>query len=467
MLEIEFYGAAREVTGSCHILRANGETILLDCGLFQGRRAEAMEKSRRFPFHPSEVGAVLLSHAHIDHCGRLPLLARGGFKGPIYCTAATRDLCAIMLIDSAHIQAEDARYISKKQVKNGGLAVEPLYTDEDVNAAIALFHVVPNGDFFDATMRIRARFHEAGHMPGAVSMELEYHPPVGGPVRLVFSGDLGRFNMPILRDPAALPVCDYLICESTYGARRHPPAEDLPGQLADVVNRTVARGGKIIIPAFSVGRTQVIVYTLHKLLAEGTIAPLPVFVDSPLSVGATEVFRNHVGTLNEAAGAFHRDTGDFLGGSDVVYITEVEESKRLNTRKAPCVIISASGMCETGRIVHHIRNNIESPRNTILIVGFQAAHTLGRRIVEKQTHVTIFGHKLKLRAEVVALNGFSAHADREELRRLVAPLSSTCKKAFLVHGEADQMASLGESLEEDGFGGIEMPEAGQVFRLGQ
>lgn len=466
MLEIRFHGAAREVTGSCHLLIADGMPVLLDCGLFQGKRVDSLERSRRFPIDPSRLHAVVLSHAHIDHSGRLPLLARQGFTGTIYSTHATRDLCTLLLADSAHIQEEDAKFINKKKARAGEPLIEPLYQEDDAVGAMHLFQTVAYERFFNITKRLRVRFHQAGHMLGAASIELHYTPPDGGqPVRLVFTGDLGRFDMPILRNPAPLPECDYLISESTYGGRRHPPSADLPDQLAEVVNDTHARGGKVIIPAFSVGRTQVIVYTLHKLLTEGRIPKLPIFVDSPLSVNATEVFRLHPELFDPQTRAFQMANGDIMGASCCTFIRDAEESKRLNSRRAPCVIISASGMCETGRIVHHLRNNIQSPKNTILIVGFQAAHTLGRRIVEREPHVSIFGQKLKLRANVVVLNGFSAHADRDELQRLIKPLAPKCKRAFLVHGEMDQMEKMRETMHGDGFGQIEMPEAGDSFVL--
>ena len=466
MFEVTFHGAAQEVTGSCHLLNVDGKHVLLDCGLFQGRRAESEAKNRRFPIDPEKLHSVVLSHAHIDHCGRLPLLVKRGFSGPIYATPATRDLCALLLADSAHIQLEDARYINKKRAKAGEPPIEPLYDEDDAAETLQLFRTVAHGKDFYIIKRLRARFREAGHMLGSGSVELEFTPGSGKPpTKLVFSGDVGRFELPILKDPAKLPACDYLICESTYGGRKHPPAADLPGEMADVVNATAKRGGKVIIPAFSVGRTQVIVYTIYRLQVEGKIPKLPVFVDSPLSVNATEVFRLHPDLFDAEARSFMKDNGDILGAECCKFIRDVEESKKLNRRRSPCVIISASGMCETGRIVHHLKNNIQSPKNTVLIVGFQAAHTLGRRIVEKESHVKIFGRKMRLRAEVVTLNGFSAHADRDELRRLIKPLADKCKKAFLVHGEFDQMEKLQKAMRSDGFKSVELPKTGDVFKL--
>ncbi len=465
MMKLTFHGAAREVTGSMHLVEADGMLVALDCGLFQGTRAEAAEKNQTFPVDPARLHAVVLSHAHVDHCGRLPLLVKRDFTGPIYSTPATRELAALLMADSAHIQQEDARYLNKKRAKSGMPPITSLYDDADATRAAQQFHTVSLEQPFEITRRLKARFHDAGHMLGAGSVELTYTPTEGAPDSLVFTGDLGRFNTPILHDPKPLPECDYLIAESTYGGRRHPPTDDLKAQLAEVVNDTIARGGRVIIPAFSVGRTQVIVYVLHQLLTEGEIPSIPIFIDSPLAVNATEVFREHPELFDEESSGLLRQTGDILGGGCCTYISDAEESKKLNARRPPFIIISASGMCETGRIVHHLKNSIESPKNTVLIVGFQAAHTLGRRIVEKQEHVTIFGEKLKLRARVVALNGFSAHADRDELQRLVRPLASRCKKAFLVHGETDQMLVMQETMRGDGFREVLMPGPGESFEL--
>ncbi len=466
MLKLTFHGAAREVTGSMHIIEADGRLIALDCGLFQGRRAEANAKNASFPFDAEKLHAVLLSHAHIDHCGRLPLLAARGFAGRIITTPATRDLCALLLSDAAHIQAEDAKYLNKKLARRGQEPINPLYDDNDAVRALKLFHTVPQEQWFDVTERLRARFHHAGHMLGSSMIELEHRPADGGgPVRVVFTGDVGRFEMPILRDPDTVPACDYLISESTYGGRRHPPSGDLKGQLAETVNDTIARGGKLIVPAFSVGRTQVIVYYLYQLQAEGRIPAIRTYIDSPLAVNATEVFRLHPELFDADARSFQRRTGDILGCDSCVYVRDVEESKQINRRRKPCIIISASGMCEAGRILHHLKNNIESPKNTILIVGFQAAHTLGRRIVEREKEVRIFGQKYRLKAQVVVLNGFSAHADRDELRRLLSPVAKDCRRAFLVHGEVDQMTALQETMKNDGFRDVVMPKMGESFTL--
>lgn len=466
MMNVTFHGAAQEVTGSMHLIEADGRKIALDCGLFQGRRAESIAKNERFPIKPAELHAVVLSHAHVDHCGRLPLLVKQGFRGRIFATPATRDLCAIVLTDSAHIQQEDVKYLNKKRARKGQPPVSPLYDEDDAVEALRRFHAVTQGETFWVTRRLQARFHHTGHMLGASSVELEYDGPDGKPpVRLVFTGDVGRRRMPILRDPQPFPPCDYLITESTYGGRIHPPSSDLKEQLAEAVNRTVARRGKLIIPAFSIGRTQVIVYFLHQLRLEGRIPPSPIYVDSPMAVNATDVFRLHPELFDREARRFQRQTGDILGADGCTYVRNVEVSKKINRRRKPCIVISASGMCEAGRILHHLKNSVRSARNTILIPGFQAAHTLGRRLVERQKEVTIFGQRHKLKAQVVVLNGFSAHADRDELRGLLKPLVRDCKQAFLIHGETDQMEKLRDAMKEDGFDRVEMPPAGRSFEL--
>lgn len=466
MFKIKFFGAAQEVTGSMHLVEADGVLIALDCGLFQGKRDQTEAKNRAFPVAADKIHAVVLSHAHVDHCGRLPLLVKQGFTGPIYSTAATRDLAALLMADSAHIQLEDAKYLNKKRLKAGQTTVEPLYSEQDAATALTLFKTIAQEQVFALTDRLSARFFQTGHMLGACMIELQYKPtPTSPATSLVFSGDVGRANLPILEDPHVFPVCDYLICESTYGGRLHHPPTDLAPRLEQTINETIAREGKVIVPAFSVGRTQVVVYELHRLIVGKKIPPLPIFVDSPLAVNATGVFRLHPELFDQEAREFLRATGDILGMESCTYIRDVEESKRLNTRRGPCVIISASGMCETGRIVHHLANSIESPKNTILIVGFQAVHTLGRRLVDREPHVFIFGKQMKLRAQVVVLNGFSGHADANELRSMLRPIAATCKTAFLVHGEMDQMTALKGTMMGDGFKQVETPAPGAEFVL--
>lgn len=465
MVRLTFNGAARQVTGSMHILEANGKIIVLDCGMFQGRRALSRELNCCFPINPRDIHAVILSHAHIDHSGRLPLLVRQDFGGVIHATSATRDLCTIMLADAAFIQSEDARFVNKRRSMANEPPVEPLYTAADAERSVQLMRTHPLRDWFDVGPGVRARFFEAGHMLGSAGIEVEAKDAQGRRTRVVFTGDVGRWGIPLINDPAPLPPCDYLICESTYGGRNTDPIAELPNKLADVVKRTVGRNGRVIIPAFSVGRTQTIIYSLRQLFASGDLPPVPVFVDSPLAVNATEVFGRHPECYDAKARQFVHEMGDLLDGPGIHFVREREDSKRLMRRKGPCIVISASGMCESGRILHHLRHGIIHPNNTVLIVGFQAEHTLGRRIVERQEIVRVFGEPLPLRSEVVVLNGFSSHADARELKKHTDPLIGRCKQTFLVHGEMDQALALANTMRRDGHGRVEIPATNDSFVL--
>lgn len=465
MFRLTFHGAAQQVTGSMHILEVNGKTILLDCGLFQGRRAPSRELNCCFPIRPRDVHAVILSHAHIDHSGRLPLLVKQGFSGVIHATPATRDLCALMLADAAYIQSEDARFINKRRRARDEPPVEPLYMAEDAVRSVKLMQCYPLQRWFKVAPGVHARFFEAGHMLGSAGIEVEMKDASGKRTTLAFTGDVGRWGIPLIKDPAPLPTCDYLICESTYGGRNTDPIEALPSKLGDVVRQTVARGGRIIIPAFSVGRTQTIIYSLRQLFTSGDLPPVPVYVDSPLAVNASEVFRLHPECFDEEARNLATSIGGILDGPGIHFVRERAESKRLMRRKQPCIVISASGMCESGRILHHLRHGILHPENTVLIVGFQAEHTLGRRIVERQKTVRIFGESVPLRCEVVVLNGFSSHADARELKRHTDPLAGRCKQIFLVHGELNQAQIFADQLHRDGHARVEIPAMGAAFDL--
>ena len=450
---MQFAGAAREVTGSCHIVRANGKTIALDCGLFQGRREESREKNQQLPLDMKELDAIVLSHAHIDHAGRLPFLTSRGFRGPIYSTPATRDLCAIMLADSAHIQISDARHLAKR----GRAPVPPLYQPADVTQCISQMVGIPYERPTAVTDGITATFFEAGHILGSASVVLDIRDGARTK-RLLFSGDVGRTGLPIIRDPKPPPGADAVIMESTYGDRDHGSTAHARADLARVVNETAARGGRVMIPAFAVGRTQELLYDLHEMRAAGQLARVPVYVDSPLASAATGVYEMHPDAYDGSEPGV-RTLERLFRDEATHFVRDAEESKRLNTAVGPMIIIAASGMAESGRILHHLLHGASDPRNTILIVGFQAEHTLGRRIVERRPLIKVFGEEVELRAHVEVLNGYSAHGDRTELRAWIESVRSTSKglgPIWLVHGEEKAQTALGDTLRAAGFS-VEAP----------
>jgi metallo-beta-lactamase family protein len=460
---VTFWGAARTVTGSMHQVDACGRTLLLDCGLFQGHRAESYRRNREFPFRPKDVDAVLLSHAHIDHCGNLPNLVLQGFGGPIYCTPATRALAAVMLGDAAKIQEEDAAYLNRRREK-GEPRVEPLYDGRDVYRTLQRLEAVRYNTPKAIGRGLEATFVDAGHLLGSSMISLRVDGP-GGERRVSFTGDLGRPGLPILRDPAVVPTGDLLISESTYGGHIHEPVEETADRLGEVVRQTAGRGGKLLIPAFAVGRTQTVTYFLHQLMSAGHLPDLPIYVDSPLAARATEVFRAHPECFNDDTLALVKAHPDLFGEQHVRYIEKVDESIALNDRREPCVIIAASGMCEAGRILHHLKHNIENPLNTVLIVGFQAPDTLGRRLVERRPEVRILGRMFQLKAEVVVLNGLSSHADHPDLMRSLGPLAATTGHVRLVHGEPDRAEALAAGLKTAGFADVAVPERGDTVTV--
>lgn len=470
-MKLTFWGAVGTVTGSMHEVGVNGSRFLLDCGMYQGRRQEARERNSNLPFEGKSIDGVVLSHAHLDHSGNLPSLVKNGFGGPIYTTPSTVDLCAAMLRDAAHIQEKDALFIAKRTARRRALkmpveaeAVEPLYTTEDAENTLPLFHAVPLHTLTQLAPTLSFETYEAGHILGSTCVLL-HHNENGREVKLMFSGDVGRRNLPIIRDPEEMPPVDYAIMESTYGDRLHREVGAVSAKLAEVVNRTCARGGRVIVPAFAVGRAQQLMLLLHELINAEKIPNIPIFVDSPLTVDVTEIFRKHSDQWDAETRDFLLHGEDPFGFSRLRYIRDVGESKALNDLRGPFIVISASGMCEAGRILHHLRNNIENPRNTILITGFQAEHTLGRKLVDKWPEVSIFGEPMRVRAEVVKMNELSAHADQRELLAWLKPMAKTLKKVFLVHGEPSQTAALAKAIQEQYAIEVVIPTRGESFDL--
>jgi metallo-beta-lactamase family protein len=454
-MRITFLGAAKTTTGSMHLVEVNGKRLLLDCGLVQGRRKEAFEKNRNLPFDAASIDKVLLSHAHIDHSGNLPSLTRNGFKGEIVATGATRDLCEIMLADSAYLQVRDVEYVNKKRIRQGKNPFEPLYTPGDAAATLKLFRGIGYEQPFEVAPGVTAVYHDAGHILGSAMITLSWDD-----TRLLFTGDMGRSDQLILRDPTVVHDIDCLITESTYANRDHPPKPDVLGRLKAFVEDIVQLRSKLIIPSFSVGRTQNIVYRLRELYDRGRIPDVPVYVDSPLSSKATAVYRKHRECYDEAARQVLLDGDAPFKFNGLKYLTDVEDSKKLNNSPGPAIIISASGMCEGGRILHHLKNNIEDPRNIILIVGYQAEHTLGRRLVERREPIRIFGETYKLEARVHTINALSAHADRGEMMAYFRAMGPEVAHAFCVHGEEEQVAAMADLLADAGAKDVLAPDPG-------
>ena len=465
-MEIKFIGAARTVTGSMHLIKTEQATFLLDCGLYQGKRKEAFEINRSFDhFNPRDIDFVILSHAHIDHAGNLPSLVKKGFTGKIFATFATRDLCAIMLQDSGHIQEKDVEYVNKKRKKRGQNLFEPLYTQADALKTLEHFVGINYHREIETMPGIKLTFYDAGHILGSAIVHLTITEN-GKTINLGFSGDLGRPNLPIIRDPEKIPDVEYFISESTYGGRIHENPINAEDQLAEVIKKAISRNAKVISPSFSVGRTQEIVYALHRIFESGKVGRIPVYVDSPLAVNATEVFRIHPECFDEETNEFLQRNEDPFGFNKLKYITDVNDSKALNNVKGPCVILSSSGMCEAGRILHHLANNIEDGNNIILMVGYSAEYTLGRKIINKEKIVKIFGDEYHLNAEVIVIESFSAHADANELVQFASNFDKQkLKKVFLVHGELDQQEIFKQHLGKIGVKNILIPQRGDVVSL--
>ncbi|HLD36660.1 MAG TPA: MBL fold metallo-hydrolase [Planctomycetota bacterium] len=437
---IKFCGGTRTVTGSMHLVKTEQSRILIDAGLFQGRRKDFYEINNFFPFTPERINAMVLSHAHIDHSGNIPNLVKHGLKAPIHATSATVDLCNLMLTDSGHIQEEDVKFVNKIRLRKGIPPVKALYTKEDANKSLEYFHGAYYEEPIKITPDISCVFYESGHVLGSAIPVLEMNG-----IRLAYAVDLGRKNLPLLRNPVVPKNIDYLIVESTYGNRLHDPIATAKNKLADVINKTIKRGGKVIIPSFAFERTQEVVYLLSEMFNKGVIPTVPIYVDSPLATNITLAFQQNIRYLDEETQDLMRRQQDPFGFSRIKYIRSTDESKRLNADKQPMIIISASGMCEAGRILHHLKNNIENPNNTIMIIGYMAENTLGKKIVDRQPIVKIFGEDYHLKAEVVKINSFSAHADKNELIDFIKQCAPK-KKIFIVHGDMNQAEPFTEQL---------------------
>ncbi|MDD5595817.1 MAG: MBL fold metallo-hydrolase [Candidatus Omnitrophica bacterium] len=461
-VRIKFLGGTRTVTGSSHQILTEKSEVLLDAGLFQGRRDQSYEINTTFDYNPHKINALILSHAHIDHCGNLPSLIKKGLRSKIYATSATKDLCKLMLEDSGKIQEEDIKYVNKINRRLGLALRKPLYTSKEASKAVKKIHPVSYGQRICVTSDIFVTLFDAGHILGSSLIFLEIKD-VFKTIRLGYAVDLGRKGLPILNDPDKLKGLDYLILESTYGGRLHAPIEEAKVKLQEIINRTVSRKGKILIPSFTLERTQEVIYFLNELLKEKAIPEMPVYVDSPLASDITEAFQCHLDYMDQkTCQAINRGDNpfEFL---NLKFIRDQNESKALNNDKRPMIIIAGSGMCESGRILHHLKNNIEDSRNTVLVVGFMARDTLGRRIVDKERFVKIFGVEYELNAEVAVINAFSGHADKNELLEFV----SAClplKRIFLVHGEEEQLHLLSESLTQMGLNAY-IPSKGEEVLL--
>jgi metallo-beta-lactamase family protein len=462
-LSIAFQGAARTVTGSRHRLRFAGHTWLFDCGLYQGHRDEAERVNRSFTFAPEGLEAVVLSHAHLDHTGNLPTLVARGFSGRIHCTPATADLSTFMLADSAHLMERDVEHVNRHA--GGRPPRQPLYGPRDVAETVGRFDRHGYHEPWELFPGVRVEYFDAGHMLGSALTTFEFRA-AGRRMRLGMSGDLGRANRPILRDPERHAAVDALVLESTYGDRLHTPAPETERALVEIVERTAARGGRVLVPAFAVGRTQELVATLHALCARGAACDLPIFVDSPMAREATSVYVQHPECFDGETGrAFVERRGEPFGFARLRYVGSPEESRALNDRSGPCIIIAASGMCEGGRILHHLRHGLGDPKNTVLFVGFQAEGTLGRRLRDGAETVNIFGEPVRVGAEIAGLDGFSAHADQRELVEWVAGLDPAPRRIFLVHGELAPAQVLADLLHRRTGADLRIPEKGEEFDL--
>lgn len=466
-MKIQFLGAVREVTGSKHLITTeSGKKLLLDCGMFQGKGLETDAMNRDLGFDPATIDHIILTHAHIDHSGLIPYVYKLGFRGSVICTDATRDLCAIMLVDTGHIQVGDVKWFNKRRIARGQDPVEPIYNEEDARASMELFISVAYDRKFRIDSNISVRFTNTGHMLGSGTVTLEITEK-GKTTVLAYTGDIGRPVNRILKAPQPFPQCDYLITESTYGDRLHPQLQEAEGELLRVLRETcVEKKGKLIIPAFAIGRTQEVVYSFNNFFNDGLLPKINIYVDSPLAINATGIFRLYTNYLNENVKHVMLHDPDPFGFKSLFYITRAEDSKKLNSLKQPCVIISAAGMMEAGRVKHHLANNIDNPANTILAVGYCSPRTLGARILRGEKEISIFGQKHEVKATIERIEAFSGHGDYHEMLNYVGCQDKkSVKKVFLVHGEYEAQAFYKNELEKSGFRHVDIPSKGQVVNI--
>lgn len=466
-MDITFHGAVKEVTGSKHLIRlANGKQILLDCGFFQGKGRDSASRNRYFDFDPARIDYLILSHAHIDHSGNIPTLVKRGFKGIIYCTPPTLSLCEIMLSDSAHIQQSDMDYLNRKRAAVGKSPLRPLYKQEDVDEALRYFRTVPYNKQVQIDPDIKLQFTDAGHILGSAVVNLTIKEG-RNTKRLCFSGDVGRFINKILPVPQPFPQANTLICESTYGNRTHESMKEAREKLKQAVYETCyAKGGKLIIPAFSIGKTQELIYTLNKLELQGKLPRIKVFVDSPLAISATRIMQEHPECFSEATRRFMEKDPDPFGFNQLYYIRDVETSKQINELQEPCIVISASGMAEAGRVKHHLANSIEDERNSVLIIGYSDPSSLSGKLIRGDEKVSIFGKVFDVKANIYQIDFFSAHADSNELMRFLSCQDpARLKQVFLVHGNNSALTDFKSQLNAQGYYRVEIAQEGMRYPL--
>jgi metallo-beta-lactamase family protein len=452
-MELEFLGAAQCVTGSCHMVRVRDKTILLDCGLYQGRDGE-QDKNENFDFNPCDIDLVILSHAHIDHSGRIPLLYKGGFKGEIICSKATMELCNVMLPDSGHIQEMEVQWKNKKLIKKGLLPEEALYSSKIAEECIKAFKSYNYNEEIKPFDGLTIVLKDAGHLLGSAIIELQMQEADEKPVKLVYSGDIGNFNIPLINDPSVIEHADYVIMETTYGDKVHNKFQDVLKELANIIKQTFDRGGNVIIPSFAVGRTQEVLYALNMYIEEDTIKNCSVYVDSPLAEKATKIFENNTEYFDDDAKQYQKRDNDVLDFKGLTFTHSAEESMKLNDIEKGIVIISSSGMCDAGRIKHHLKHNLGRSENSIVFVGYQAEGTLGRRILDGNKKVRIFGEDISVEAKIYNLQGLSGHADRNGLFKFLENIKVKPKKIFLVHGDTNSQKSFKELLDSKDYDSV-------------